>query len=399
VSDGEHVTLRDQIKSKAERKLLAFFRAAICGENLFPWVVPLNRSKLKGDLMLWREEADLLRGIDKSNTGVPGPIIQNKLVNTRRFGAQTFPEKVVFESQQDLLEFLGKKREFGRLMKLVEKSRAELPDIEPWLRMPSSPLRILENELQWPGILEVCRYFLTRDDFDLYPRLFPLSVHSKFIEENRSLLSDILSVILPEERKNLNAKTFEERFLIRTDIQRIAFRIPDKALRAVLGVPFSELEVPTKELSTLIEGFQEPIQFFIVENKSSYLTFPDIPGTIVIFGSGFLVGSLERHRFLDRGRVIYWGDIDSHGLEILSLMREQFPHTEALLMSEAILNQYWAGAKGKPSSRVNDPTALSPVELKLYRLIKRGEKRVEQEKISSNVLFEAIQELGITLKA
>ncbi len=117
---------------------------------------------------------------------------------------------------------------------------------------------------------------------------------------------------------------------------------------------------------------------------------------MIIFGSGFLVGSLDRHRFLDRGRVVYWGDIDAHGLEILSLMREQFPHTEMFLMSEKILNTHWTGTNGKPSERINDPTALSPAELKLYHLIKNGEKRLEQEKIPANVISDGIEQLNMS---
>jgi hypothetical protein len=385
------VNLCDQIRSKAQRKLLLVFRAAISGENLFPWAVPLNRVELKNNLILWREELDSLREIDKAHTGTPGPVIQSKIIHSRKFGSQAFPEKVIFETQHDLLVFLGKSGEFESLLKLIEKSRKTLPEMELWMSKSSAPIRMLENESIWEGILEVCRYFLTRLDFDLLPRLFPISVHSKFIEENKSLLSEILTAILPDSRKNLNGATFEQRFLIKTVIQKIAFRIPDVTLRTALGIPFSELEVPTNEVSALIEGYREKIQFLIIENKATYLAFPKISNTVMIFGSGFLISSLERHRFLDRGRVIYWGDIDAHGLEILSLMREHFPHTETFLMSEEILNSHWTGTKGKPSERINDPTALSPAELKLYHQIKNGEKRLEQEKIPAKTIIEAIE--------
>lgn len=387
------MSLREQVIEKAERKLSSVYRAAISGENIFPWAVPLNRGDLKEDLILWRSEIEGLRQIDKSISGKPGPVIQNKTVNTRKFGEQSFPEKVLFETDLDLVGFLGKKAQYERLLSLVKKSRDVVPEIEPWLLRPSSSTRILENATQWEGILEVCRYFLTRSDFDLYPRLFPLSVHSKFLEENRGLLADILSIVLPDNRKNMTAVTFEERFFIKIANSKIAFRIPDKVLRAKLGIPFSELEVPTQELSDLIQGYSETIQFLIIENKTSYLTFPDIENTVIIFGSGFLVGSLGSYRFLDKGRVIYWGDIDAHGLEILSLVREQAPHTETFLMSEEILNSHWAGSKGKPSIKSEDPIALSPPELKLYRLLKNGEKRLEQEKLPFSLISESAEAL------
>lgn len=386
--------LREQVIEKAERKLSSAYRAAISGENIFPWAVPLNRGDLKEDLILWRNEIEGLRQIDKSITGKPGPVIHNKIVNTRKFGEQSFPEKVIFESDLDLIGFLGKKSQYDRLLSLVRKSRHIVPEIEPWLVRPSSSTRILENATQWDGLLEVCRYFLTRNDFELYPRLFPLSVHSKFLEENRGLLADILSLILPEDRKNMLATTFEERFFIKTVNSKISFRVPDKAMRASLGIPFSELEVPTKELSDLIQGYNGTIQFLIIENKTSYLTFPDVVNTMIIFGSGFLVGALGNYRFLEKGRVFYWGDIDAHGLEILSLVREQALHTETFLMSEEILNSYWAGSEGKPSIKSEDPIALSPPELKLYRLLKNGKKRLEQEKLPASLITEEIKLLN-----
>jgi hypothetical protein len=64
-------------------------------------------------------------------------------------------------------------------------------------------------------------------------------------------------------------------------------------------------------------------------------------------------------------------------------------------MSEEILDNHWNGSKGKPSTRSTDPSGLLPTELKLYRLIKNGEKRLEQERLPSNVLLKAIQQLGL----
>lgn len=386
------MSLKDQVRKKAERKLLSLYRSAISGDNIFPWSVPLNRSALKEDLIVWRNEAESLRKIDKNHSGKPGPVIQTKLVKTRKFGEQIFPEKIVFESAADLLGFLGKKNEFNQLMELVEMSRLSLPQIESWLLGSSSPLRILENKNHWPGILDVCGYFYTRTDFDLYPRLFPLSVHSKFLEENRGVLADILSCVLPENKKNPAGLTFEEKFLIKTMPQKLAVRIPDQDLRNALGIPFSELEVATKELSRIIEAFKGTIHFIIIENKSSYLSFPDVPNGVLIFGSGFLVGALETQNFLHKGRVLYWGDIDAHGFEILSLMREQIPHTETFLMSEEILNQFWSGTVGKPSVKSEDPKALSHAELKLYRHLKNGEKRLEQERLPLHLILEGLKD-------
>lgn len=388
------MSLHDQIRLKAKRKLPLVYRDLIAGKNPFPWTVPLNRDSLGEDLILWREEMNSLRKIDKAHSGQLGPIVHSKTVKTRKFGEQIFPDKVIFESVEDLVGFLNATTDYSRLLALVAQTRT-IPEMEPWLLKPTSPKRLLEYEKIWDQVLEVCQYFLVRNDFKLLPKLFPISVHSKFIEENRGLLSEIFGLVLPLDRVNSSGKTFEERYKIATVESRIRFRIPNKDLQKELDSAFSEIEAPLSEVVEYFEGLHKEIPFFIVENKTNLLSFPAEFQGIVIFGSGFLVGAFKRYKFLERNQLFYWGDIDAHGFEILAIVKEQFRQAQAFLMSEEILNNHWQGTRGCASDRRGKPVSLSKEELALYIKIKNGEKRLEQEKIPLSVIEEGLRELGL----
>ena len=52
----------------------------------------------------------------------------------------------------------------------------------------------------------------------------------------------------------------------------------------------------------------------MVENEITYLAFPVPAAAMVIFGGGYAVPALEPLGWLADLDVVYWGDIDTHGL-------------------------------------------------------------------------------------
>jgi len=76
---------------------------------------------------------------------------------------------------------------------------------------------------------------------------------------------------------------------------------------------------------------------FITENETNFLCFPDLPDSIVIFGMGYGVDTLESIDWLYSKKIYYWGDIDTHGFAILDKVRGFLPQTESILMSEDVL--------------------------------------------------------------
>lgn len=69
----------------------------------------------------------------------------------------------------------------------------------------------------------------------------------------------------------------------------------------------------------------------VVESKTTLyttLTLPKMDGTIAIFGSGFSVHTLKNAQWLSDLELLYWGDIDVQGFEILSQFRSYFSNTK-----------------------------------------------------------------------
>ena len=71
---------------------------------------------------------------------------------------------------------------------------------------------------------------------------------------------------------------------------------------------------------------------------------------MVIFGAGYGFEGLGGVRWLAERRLLYWGDIDTHGFAILDAFRARFGHVESFLMDRSTLFAFeslW-GAEDSP---------------------------------------------------
>ena len=73
------------------------------------------------------------------------------------------------------------------------------------------------------------------------------------------------------------------------------------------------------------------------ENLVNFLTLPRYAGSVGFFGSGFAVHLLAEVEWLHHCKIIYWGDIDAHGFQILSDLRGHFPHVHSVMMDQQTL--------------------------------------------------------------
>ncbi|MDW7728311.1 MAG: DUF2220 domain-containing protein [Candidatus Methanoperedens sp.] len=116
----------------------------------------------------------------------------------------------------------------------------------------------------------------------------------------------------------------------------------------------------------------------------NFLTLPNLKNSIAIFGRGFGLGLLKDAKWLNDKQIIYWGDIDSHGFQILSQLRSYFPHTESLMMDFETFNEFKELTVTGTETNINQLTNLTIEENELFRyLLNLTEKnRLEQEKIN-----------------
>jgi hypothetical protein len=229
-------------------------------------------------------------------------------------------------------------------------------------------------------ILRVLRWFADHEQRYSYLRELDIEdVDTKFIETRKGLFSQLLEIILLPEQMNVAAKTFEEKFGLKTKPHLIRFRILDKSL-ALSGC--TDITLPINQFGQLSIPFK---RVFITENEINFLSFPQASESCVIFGGGYRVDLLEKTPWLHAVDVCYWGDIDTHGLNILGQLRAVLPQTRSFLMDEELLLRYrllWSEEK-TPYTGVF--SHLTPTEHDLALKLQTGAwgkgVRLEQERI------------------
>jgi hypothetical protein len=242
-----------------------------------------------------------------------------------------------------------------------------------------NPSKIIQHPAEWDNLLKVCQYFKQTPVPNLYIRELPVGVHTKFIERNQSILGELLDNLIPEY-VNHQEKTFEKRFNLKTSEKLVRFKILDNEISRVFFSGIDDIAIPVSQFEKLNLPVKKVI---IVENKTTLyttLTLPKMDKAIAIFGSGYSVSHLKQALWLKDIELLYWGDIDVQGFEILSQFRGYFPQTKSILMDKATFDIYFEDDIGTPS-HISIQLNLTAAEQELYSLLKANQWRLEQEKI------------------
>lgn len=144
----------------------------------------------------------------------------------------------------------------------------------------------------------------------------------------------------------------------------------------------------------------------ISENKDTAVLFPHLPGAVSVEGNGNAAAALLPHVpwIADAEHVVYWGDLDRHGFEILDALRGRGVPAVSVLMDEAAYEAYrvfgvTVDARGRTLTAGDGKELLhlTAAERAVYeRLVDPafdGPRRVEQERIPLEVAHAAVQAL------
>jgi hypothetical protein len=124
---------------------------------------------------------------------------------------------------------------------------------------------------------------------------------------------------------------FERRYGLRFEDPLIRFRWLDPS-RAPGGI--SDATIPLPQLADYAPACAHVI---VTENKINFLTLPQRPDVLAIFGGGYAIDLLRALAWIANQPLHYWGDLDTHGFAILSRLRQYFPHTRSFLMGRDTL--------------------------------------------------------------
>lgn len=376
-----------------------FLAAYLKEEELFPLDVQFRKVTSREALESFagmREWMARLRDGSKERLGY-GYTLEFTPVNHRQLGSQLFPNRIRFDTPRDFLRFIGKQKEFECFRVLAEQTLEEQPAVKGWLEQ--KPLKVLENQDVWARILAVCRFIQDNPMPRRYIReLDILGVDSKFIEQNKSILRELLDIVLPAdaiqgEATALAGHGFERRFGFSYDEPLIRFRLLDDDLARPWGM--TDFSVPLSQFCRLAIPCERVI---ITENKINGLTFPLLPKAVVVFGLGYGISALSDAEWLRDSDIHYWGDIDTHGFAILSQLRSYFPQAGSLLMDHETLLEFrrlW-GREADDKRCIAELPHLREPERRLYLDLKNNvlsnNVRLEQERIPFGYLCQRLQD-------
>lgn len=265
--------------------------------------------------------------------------------------------------------------------------RGQLPQLEAWLLR--YPQRVIEQHGVWSELLTVCQYFLAHPRPQLYIRELPIGVHTKFIEQRRGIVRELLEQLLPIDAIMVEAITFEQRFGLREKEPPVRVRLLDAQLSKRYGLSLTELSVPAAQFAAL--DLLRGQRCIVTENEMTFLTLPPQRDTFALFGGGFMVSNLASIPWLTECPILYWGDLDAQGFQILARLRSHFPHVTSIMMDQATLSTFGEYCVESTPCTIQHLPHLTPEEHALFVYLAENCLRLEQERISHAYALRQLQ--------
>ena len=310
----------------------------------------------------------------------------------RQLGRNRVPVGAFVPTREDALRLVGKMTQAERFDQLAAATLARCPELHAWIG--KKPMALLENREDWEKVLAVLVWFRAHPRPGVYLRQLDIAgVDTKFIEARKSLLRELLDLVLPADAVDASSKRhFEGRYGLLSKPTLVRLRILDR--RHDIG-GLSDLTVPATQFAEMDLAVQ---RVFITENEINGLAFPDVPDAAVIFGLGYGLERLSEVRWLRDKAIYYWGDIDTHGFAMLDRLRMAFPEASSLLMDRDTLMEHRALWGEEDAPYAGPLTRLMPTEQSLFDELvghRLGDRvRLEQERIGFAWVLRAIRALS-----
>ena len=133
----------------------------------------------------------------RQNSKKYGYLISDKVISHRQLGEQKIPAVITFIAEATFLSYIAKTAEFTRFQTLTEQSLQQDGLLLDWLIR--YPFKVMQYAEVWPELLKTCAYFEAHPQPDCYIRQLDIkSVDTKFIEQHKSILSELLTQTLAE---------------------------------------------------------------------------------------------------------------------------------------------------------------------------------------------------------
>ncbi|MDR3228059.1 MAG: DUF2220 family protein [Puniceicoccales bacterium] len=392
-----------KLRKQAANKYGEVVEARLRGASIFPLYLrftPINRTATRGEIL---HDIQTLRDASKDVLGC-GLTLETETTDLRRHGRNELPTKASFATEADYLGYLGDDfaAEFRRICAAHAILTAAFPVLAQWTPQNWHHLRDNGNDFAanafWQNICRAVAFFQATPFPEKYPRELPVEVPTKFIENNLLLLEKLVEVAAPASIRAAADATDAATHAGETPVPqpaaaRATFRLGLKTPEALIECRFLDPAIlpewKPRRFAITLEDFAHLEKsglstIFITENKTNFLTLPPLSKTLAILGAGFAVARLRSVSLLSACRILYWGDIDAQGFEILATLRRHFPAVQSVMMDSATYAQFSIyQISGVPTRSAPEQFLpnLTPAESVLFQEISHQNRRLEQERI------------------
>jgi hypothetical protein len=383
---------RDELIKQAQRRYPTFLRSVVEGVSFFPLEVRIGKSQ-RADIYAHRlaELEEFRLSAARINLAVDW-----RSVSDSRFGTHERPERAYFANEDDYLQALGKQDEFEAFRQDVSLILAKIPTLEAWI--PENVMAVVDCHAIWPELLNVVQWFGENPRSGLYLRQLPVEgVDTKFFERHRTILHTLLQFLYPEA-VDASMQRFEACHGLRWEEPLVRLRFLDDKLRVERGFPIADLAVPAPLFRSLSLS---KVTVVITENLRNFLSLPSLPNSVALLGSGDAAALLAGAPWLEKSRILYWGDVDARGFAILARLRSQYCHVESALMDFATLEAHrrWAVVHSQTFQEIG---GLTPEESSVLAKLCKQNIRLEQEripfpvaeKVLKDTIFQAVNKVS-----
>jgi hypothetical protein len=200
----------------------------------------------------------------------------------------------------------------------------------------------------------------------MFVRQLPVrGVDTKWIERHRSVVTALVTSVTGAEDLGLAT---------RPSLVRLRFCDPSLAPARI-----ADLAAPMTDLARLSCA---PRHIVVVENLETLLALPALPGVVAVHGQGYAASALGEISWIAGADVVYWGDLDTDGFNILSIARRGVPHVRSVLMDRSTIAAHIELAVPDPKPRRSFAGPLTLSELDAVEALREaGDIRLEQERI------------------
>jgi hypothetical protein len=304
---------------------------------------------------------------------------QDRTVNGSR---QPMPTHLILEGPQAVVDFVG-----GAWADTWIRSRhrwVRLVETFPTTATPAV-LRgtISVDDATFDLLLSSAAWLAANDTTGLTARQVPIEgTHAKWLQAHHAVL------------RTLSGKPL----VLASRPTRIGFTYLDPAHRAAGGRRHDSYT-----LGDTAPPAYSPSVAIISENKDTAVLFPEVLGGISIEGNGDAAARQlpEMSWLLDVPRLLYWGDIDADGFEIVNSLRAAGLAVDTILMDLVAYKRYepygtWTDKTGKvlPASTAKTLVHLTDAERAVYQAITdpawHRVRRIEQERIGLGTARDAV---------